>query len=549
LKTPEEAVASQSLSSSAVLTITNIIVNAVLGLSSLLVARLLGPQNYGIYTLALSSPFFIQLLIGMGVSNAITRFSSYHLAKGDIQTARRMTRNGIAFVLLSGISFTVITIILSPYLATFLLHRSEITTYVEIASFFIVSQAAFSCVSLGFIGWGSPSQVAIWNITQAFLKLLISVTLILAGFNVLGALYGYLFSLIIVGTLGTVSLYVLKFRNRSFILHKEEEGRKASGGLPESSTWALRGFTNDVKEMMRYGLPSFIGSIILNVSQQPVLVIILSAIATNAVIGYYSAASVISIGVAMVAGSFTTSLFPAFSRLEGMNSDTRTAFRYAVKYVSYALMPALFFLIASSDLVVGIFYGQAYTQSSYYLELLTLSLLPLAFGQTVLPAYFMGVGKTRFMMQMNFAETLATLVPVFVLLFWFKLGIVGLLYSIIISNIAPTALGLYSAKKYLGASVDYSSLLKTALISAFCFLVILGLSFFSLGKVSQGFAFVLELIVFFVMYLTLAPLVGVVKVDDLNRLKKSSNGVKALNRILDPILNYERFLIGCMERL
>jgi hypothetical protein len=32
-------------------------------------------------------------------------------------------------------------------------------------------------------------------------------------------------------------------------------------------------------------------------------------------------------------------------------------------------------------------------------------------------------------------------------------------------------------------------------------------------------------------------------------LKKSSNGVKALNRILDPILNYERFLIGCMERL
>jgi stage V sporulation protein B len=539
LKTPEETVASQSLSSSAILTLTNLVANVILGLSSLLVARLLGPQNYGIYTLALSLPFFIQILIGMGVTNAITRFSSYHLAKVDLQTARRMTRNGISFLLISGLAFTIITLVLSPYFSTILLHRSDITIYVEVSSLFVITQTMFSCVSLAFIGWGSSSQVALWTILQALLKLLISVGLVLGGFGTLGALYGYLLSLFIAGILGMLSLYVLKFRNHKLSVQRSRE-------LSPSTSY-LQAFTSDVREMMRYGVPSFFGSVILSISQQPVLVVIISAIASNALIGYYGAASVVSIGVAMVLGSFTTALFPAFSKLDGMAYDTRTAFRYAVRYVSYAVMPALFFLIASSSLVIDILFGKAYSQSSHFLVLLTVSYLPLAFGQAVLPAYFMGMGKTRLMMYMNLAETLATLIPVFVLIFWLKLGIDGLLYAIIISNIAPTALGLYSAKKYLGADVDYVNLMKTLLVSAFSSLMITALSYFFLAGLNQSLALVLELLIFLAIYLTLAPLSGSVRREDVNRLRSSASGIRTLNHILTPILNYESFLIKHLE--
>jgi stage V sporulation protein B len=533
LPTPEETVARQSLSSSAILTFTNIVANAVLAVGSLLVARLLAPQNYGLYSLALSLPFFIQLLIGVGVTNAITRFSAYHLSRGEIQTAKRMTRNGIAFVLTSSLVFTLVTIFLAQYLASIFLHRPDITVYVQIAALSIISQTAFSCISVSFMGWGAPSQVALWTILQAFLKLVFSVGLILAGFGVLGAIYGYFLSLLIVGILGISSLYLLKFRDHS----------PESGDLSQSTSWNLGKTIDDLRQMIRYGLPAYIGNILLAFSQQPVLVVILSAIASNTVIGYYSAANVVSAGVAVVFGSVTTALFPAFSRLDGMKSDTGIAFKYAVKYVSFIVMPALIFLIASSNLVIGIFYGSAYSPAVYYLELLTISFLPLAFGQAVIPSYFMGIGKTRLMMLLNIAETIATLVPAFVLIVWLKLGISGLLYSIIISNIVPTVLGLYFAKRYLRANADYFNLLKTLGVSLVCYLAIYLVSTFLFSGAPQVLEFISELIIFLALYLTLAPLSGMIKNEDVNRLRSSSSGLTMLNKILNPLLNYENKII------
>ena len=90
----------------------------------------------------------------------------------------------------------------------------------------------------------------------------------------------------------------------------------------------------------------------------------------------------------MIVGSLAPVFFAAFARLDGMKSDTGNAFSYAVKYISYFLMPVFIFLMASSNLVIEIIYGRTYLPASYYLELLMLGYLPLAFGQAVLSSFF-----------------------------------------------------------------------------------------------------------------------------------------------------------------
>ncbi len=363
-----------------------------------------------------------------------------------------------------------------------------------------------------------------------------------AGFGILGALWGFDISYLFAGFFGILALYVMKLRNHA----------KREAEVQSVQSWSFKDFENDVNRMVRYGLPDYAGYIILLFSQQPVLIIILSIIASNTIIGYYSAATNISSGLTLIIGSLTPVFFASFARLDGMNSDTGTAFSYAVKYISYFMIPITIFLIASSNLAIEIVYGVAYLPASYYLELLMLANLPLAFGQAVLVSLFNGLGKTRLTLFMTLIEALATLAPAFILIIWFRLGVNGLLYSIIISNIAPTVFGLYVADKYLSAKADYINLFKTLFVSIICYGVIYLLSSFVFIN-NYGFAlsllvFLVELVLFLSLYLTLLPVFRAIRSDDINRLKISSHGLKILGKFLYPILNYESFFVDHIEK-
>lgn len=523
------------MNATAILSFGNIISNAVLAITSVVVARLLTPDGYGVYSLVLAMPLLLQLLTSFGVNTAIIRLSANYHSRGELQLAQRITKNGIIFLSVSGLVFTGLTVLLAGSLSSIFLHRPDVTEFEQIASSLILGQTILGAVSAAFIGWGDAFQVAIWTIVQAILKLVISVALILLGYGVLGGIYGYSLSLLIAGISGTGALYALRFRKSS---------ANSQVGIVRTTS-ALNDFISDVKQMIRYGWPVYLGNVILTFSQQPIFVLILSAIAPNTVIGYYAAANVITTIVVLIGTSEATALFPAFSRLQVSNSDTRTAFRYAVKYSSYAIMPVVVFLIAASSDIIRLLYGAVYLPASYILQLLTLSFLPYAFGQVVLPSYFNGVGKTRLTLYMNLVETLATLVAAFVLVFLLKLGVLGVLYTIILSNILPTAFGLYWAKMYLGAVIDVANLFRTYLVSVACYFVLY--AFTLVVTASSSAVLVLKLIlesaIFLGVYLTLAPLARMVEAEDITRLRISSDSLGIIRKLLHPILDYESYLI------
>ena len=61
----------------------------ILALTSILVARLLGPENYGLYSVILIVPSFLIALSDLGVSHALTRFSAHFHVQGKRQKSSK----------------------------------------------------------------------------------------------------------------------------------------------------------------------------------------------------------------------------------------------------------------------------------------------------------------------------------------------------------------------------------------------------------------------------------------------------------------------------
>jgi O-antigen/teichoic acid export membrane protein len=533
LPSREEKIARQSVKSSVIITAGNLISRVFLLIGSLLVARLLGPSSYGIYSLALALPLFLQYLAGFGIKTAVNRFVPYHTSQGDYATAQRLTKNAIIFLTVTSLALTGLSVALAGWMSALLLDRPELTLYVEIANILILGQAFYNFLTPAFVSWGLPVQDAIWTIAQAILKVVISVVLILIGMGVFGGLDGYTLSALVSGILGTIVLYIMRLK-----------GRPSVGGVEVVATkWNFQDFVNDVRMMVKYGFPAYIGNIILNASQQSIFTIVLAYVATNRTVGLFSAASNITQGVLAVSAALTPAFFTAFASLDGIKSDLGSAFKYAIKYVSYFMMPLVIFLIAASGSLTDLVYGRAYAHSSYFLELLALAYIPYAFGYSVLIPFVNGVGNSRLNMFMDIIESVATIVPIVVLVVLLKLGVNGLLYSIIISNVAPTIFGLYASSKYHRAKVDYANLFNTFFVSLTCLAAVYLVSFFVLGGVSSYIVFPIDLAVYLGLFLTLMPLTRAVREEDVARLRSSSRGLGAINKLLDPILSYENFLI------
>ena len=409
---------------------------AVTAVAAILIARLLGPDDYGLYTLVFVVPSILSLFVGLGVGTAVTRYVAYHLSSGDVERAKSLTRTATSFLLLFGLLLSAVNFFGASYLVDSLLHRPQLVPYVQVSSLFIIGQTVAQSATSVFIGWGSMTQLSAFNVLQAALKLVLTVGLILAGFGLYGAVVGHTLSYVIEGAMATVFLY---------LAHMRPWSRQSNS------------FVADTKMMVGYGFPLFAAGIVSGLASQYVT-ILLAAIATNAVIGYYQAATNVTIAISLVSGAVTNSLFRSFAALDGLSGDTSLAFAYAVKYVSLVLTPVVFLLIAASGPLIDILYGPSYSQGVVLLQLIVLSFLPVSIGLTVISSFLNGIGKSRISMLVTLISAGALVVASLLLGVVLGLGAEGIMVAFLVANLALTVPGLLIARGYLGVKIPFGPL-------------------------------------------------------------------------------------------
>lgn len=504
------------------LLVGNFVSTAVGAVAVILIARLLGPEQYGEYTLAFVVPGVLQLFVGLGVNSSVIRFSAYSISTGKLDDAKRYTLNGLYFLVVLSTIITIVSIMIAGPVSSALLNRPALSYYVQLASLYVFGFTLLQSVSSAAIGWKWMELASISQVVQAVLRLFAAPILIIAGFGTYGAITGQVTSLIIAGLVATLFFYGAKLRGRL--------------GKPGR-------FASDIREMVSYGFPIFVGGIISGLAIYYVA-ILMASITSNAVIGFYQAAVNVTYPVALISTSASYALFPAFASLDGIGVNAQAALKQAIKYVAFLMTPVAVFLIVASGQIVPLLYGERFAGSVPLLVLLAFTYLPVALGYAVIPIFFNGFGRPKLSMLSYLIGGIVLALTAPLLSITLGLEVDGLIYSLFLSYLAVVMIGAYLAKTRTNASLGLKPLVSILFASAVA--GVIG-SLTPLAISSHIFSLAFEVILFSGVYLTLVPLTGGLTLPDISVFRMTLAGIGLVGGLVAPILKYEEIVLGLIE--
>lgn len=490
----------------------------IMAVASILIARLLGSELYGQYTLALVVPQLLFLFTDLGISQGIIKFAASFRLRNENDRIARIVKYGLTLRASAGIAIFSINYVFADLFASILLQRPDLSFYVRIASVSVLFQVVFTTVKSAFVGVDKTEYDALTASIQAIAKAIISATLVLLGFSIAGALIGYVAGYVVAAIAGTYILFLIM------------QGKQSDRN--ESTVF------NDLKTIIHYGAPLYLTLLVTGII--PLYNnVILAMFTKDADIGNYQAAMNFISVMAIVAATITTSILPAFSKLNSSSiQKTKAFFTLASKYISMIIIPITFLTIMLSREIIEVIYGDAYQSAPLFLATYYLLYFLVGPSYLVLPSLYNGLGETKTTLKMSLITflILAVLSPIFTKTY----NVQGLIVAFLVASTASVIYGLYTARKRFQIELDTRTLLKIYLNSAVSVIPALiiprlvhlpGLLNITFGGLSYLF-----------LYVTLTPLTRTVTLVELEKAACIIRKTRSLALVAKPILVYQQKL-------
>jgi O-antigen/teichoic acid export membrane protein len=486
-------------------------------LGVIFVARILSPSEYGLFAIALIAPNLIQIIRDLGIDQATIKYTAQYNQENKPANIKNVLAAEITFELLLGSVLSVVSYLLSGFLATTIFNRPEITSLIQMASLAIFGHSLLKAAQSAFIGYEKMEYHSTILIIQSALKTGLMVLFVLLGLGAYGAVIGHATAYLIAGLTSIILLYKIIYKK----IHKEN--RKLD-------------FFVTIKNMLRYGLP-ISGSMIFNGFLTQFYSFLIAIYLSDQIVGNYQAAINFSVIVTFFVTPVTTTLFPVFSKVnpEKEPEILRSVFRSSVKYASLLVVPATFMLMALSKPAVYTLFGTKYEYTPLYLAIYIIFYLYTAFGYLSSGNILKGQGKTQLHFKITLIKSLIgvilslTLVPIF--------GIFGFLATFLVAEIPSLIIILWWIKKHYNATIDWGSSIKVLLSAATAAAITFAVT--NLLNLANWLILIIGAVIFLVAYLVTAPLMGAINHADIKNLKEM---LKALGP-LAPIFNIPLYLI------
>jgi O-antigen/teichoic acid export membrane protein len=496
----------------------------ILAVGSILVARFLGPEYYGVYSISLAVPAIIISLIGLGLDETIVRFSAKLRSENRTSQLLSFMKSAITFRLAVSLVAWLVCFLSSDILASTLLNRPEARFYVKLASLIIIFQALFNLLYNLYVGLDRYGSGAATKISMSIVKSVSAPMLVIIGLGVIGAVLGHVLGFAISTIVAISMLYLGPYRSLSSAVN--------GGGEYRGS------FTGDLKTMIGYGLPLYISSLMLLLVEQYRLILLAHNV-SDIEIGNFQAAGNFATLIVIISTPISMALFPAFSKLDPSGEDVRRAFHYSVKYTAMLIVPSALFTILMSRSLVEFIYGHKYQLAPSYLSLYATIYLCSAIGSTVLDYFFNAIGKT----VVNLKATtiyVTSFIPLSITLTALY-GVTGLILSISISFTLKVVYGAYTARNKLRAPIDFKNSASILVASFAAATPILPLA---LNQPMPNYLnLLLGGIIYLATYLTVLPIIKGLDKTDIEILGKLFSNYGKLKPIIDLVMKYESKLV------
>jgi O-antigen/teichoic acid export membrane protein len=512
----------------------------IMAIGTLILAGLLPVNEVGLYGMALIPSSIINFFRDWGVNSALTRQIAGLRAAGRESEIHDVMYSGIIFEIITGVILSLICFAVAEPIAYILSpnNAGNLTVYISIMSISVFAGAILAAAGGIFVGFERMKLNSFTQILQAVVKTAIGPLLIVLGFGVLGAVYAALASVLAGGVVAILIVYFLLFRPL----------RKCKVGKCDVK--------QTLKPMLRFGLPLTVSSIVVGVLPQ-IFVFTMAVYAGDWMMGNYYAAVYFSVLLTFISFPVATALFPVFSKLNPQKEPeiVKTVFASSVKYTAMLLVPATMLLVTlSTPLINTLFPKNGIMQSLFvvnaapkypyapiFLALSCLVNLLVLVGNISLGTFQTGIGKTNQVMKQSILSLVVGLPLAYLSVAYFY-SVGGPLYAVIggivgtlIATMPNVAWGLYWSWKNYKVKADFRISAKIFASSALAsVLTYLFISFFSLP---YWITLVMGFVIFMVVYLVSAPLIGVVNQTDIDNFKAMSSGLGLVSKILNfPLL-------------
>jgi O-antigen/teichoic acid export membrane protein len=488
----------------------------IMAVGSIILARLLLPEEYGLYSVALIPSYMIILFRDWGVNSAITRYVANLRAANKDEDIQNVIVGGLVFETATGLGLSLISVILAGSIASVLFHRPESASLISIVSIAIFSGSLLTASQSSFIGFENMKLNSLTLICQAVVKTAVGPLLILLGFGVLGAVLGYVLGFLAAGIIGVTAVYLVFLKN----LAKLQTNRR-----PLSKT---------IKTMLKYGVPLSVSSILGGFLTQ-FYGFMMVFFCSDTMIGNYTVATNFAVLLTFFSIPIATVLFPAFAKLDPHNEKSllRTVFASSVKYTTLLLVPATMAVMALSKPMISILFGEKWTYSPMFLALYVTGNLAVALGSLSLGGFLAGVGETKIQMKLGILTIFIGIPLAFILIPTY--GITGVILGSITAGLPGMFWGLRWAWKNYQVKVDFKSSGKILVAS----IIATAVTYASISFLytSEWIRLAAGMIVFLAIYIFMAPLIGAVTTDDIHNLKTMTSSLGIISKLFSIPLN------------
>jgi PST family polysaccharide transporter len=369
----KELVFSKTVKQTSIVFLGNAISSFLAIVFTILAARFLGPKDWGIVAAIGSFISILMALADFGLGASLLRFVSEKYRKGKTDKVQNISRTVFFIRVLTAVSFLVVLVIFSPWLAPLVLRLSE-PKYI-----------VFSAIALlGFLFLDFQTSLVQakenWKLSAIFIS--ITNTLRVIG----------IFVLVLTQSVSLFSVVVV-FTTTPFL------GWIATLFSERTRPELRKGWQKIVKHMAPFSLWMALGKIVNTVNSR-VDVLLLIQLTGAYETGIYSAANRLAFGVPMILGSFARVLAPKFASLKDRELKV-----YFKKSVGLSLLIAIGLLVGIiiSPLVISLF-GVKYSQSTPILRWLFLAFIPFVLSTPSVNVLIYGFQKPNILTLMGLIQ-------------------------------------------------------------------------------------------------------------------------------------------------
>lgn len=330
------------------LTILATLINGALGaFFYILLARFLGPSDFGLLTVSVIALTLIADIADIGTNTGLIRFVSSNLVRNQGK-AYRFLKLSLKIKLIAWVISFLIIILLTPFLATQLFHKEELIIPLRLVSLGVGGALLFSFATSSLQSFQKYFLWSTINILTNALRLLL---IIILGYSIKLNVENSLFVYIILPFFGFfLTLFILP--TRKIMFSKKE--------------FSLS------KELFSYNIPVAIFTVIAAFSAR--LDTFLSASLLSAKeVGIYGAANQLVQVVPQIVGALGVVAAPKFSSFQSISQMILYFKKFQVMVLGLAALGLL--AIPISFYVIPIIYGQEYQQTVLPFIILLLAML------------------------------------------------------------------------------------------------------------------------------------------------------------------------------